>query len=92
MTWLAIYEEETGRLVSVATEVADPVPQGLGVLECGEEMPKAAQWDAGQRAFVTPVEAAPLAVEATVEDDAPGAEVVAAVEAAGRGDRRRGLR
>lgn len=53
MTWLAVYDEETGRLVSVATEVADPVPQGLAVLECGEEMPKARLWDEVQRQFVS---------------------------------------
>ena len=43
MPWYSIYDEKTGHLVSVGTELADPLPEGLAVLET-EEKPQG-PWD-----------------------------------------------
>lgn len=39
MTWYAIYKLSNGELVSTGTSVADPLPDGLGVANLGENPP-----------------------------------------------------
>ena len=39
MTWFAVYRLSDGELVSVGTSVADPLPAGLGVTNCGANPP-----------------------------------------------------
>ena len=43
MTWYTVYELATDLPISVATEVADPLPDGLGVIESAEE--PTGRWD-----------------------------------------------
>ena len=52
MDWFAVAEEETGRLVSVATVVASPLPPGLIALPLPTRPPDDEMWDAGSQSFV----------------------------------------
>ena len=40
MTWFAVWETTTGRLVSIATVLADPLPAGLSVTTLGVDRPE----------------------------------------------------
>ncbi|MCC6192057.1 MAG: hypothetical protein IT318_23760 [Anaerolineales bacterium] len=53
MAWQALYETATGRLVSVGSVVAEPLPAGLAALAlAGPPNVDGEMWDAGTRAFV----------------------------------------
>ena len=53
MTWFAVHETATGRLVSVATIVADPLPPGLAKKNLGENRPPDNdEWDETTTSFV----------------------------------------
>ncbi len=53
MAWYAVYETDTGRLVSLGTVLAEPFPAGLSTVALSAEpdLPTA-MWDAPTRAFV----------------------------------------
>ena len=51
--WFAVYQTEDGRLVSICTEPANPLPEGLSLLTCTEDMPDAGAWDLESRSFIT---------------------------------------
>lgn len=55
MTWYAVWNRETGRLFSIGTSLADPLPDELSALEM-DEQPDPVDWDEGERAFVTKIE------------------------------------
>lgn len=44
MAWYSVYLLETGRLYSVGSSVANPLPPEYGVVETEEE-PRVADWD-----------------------------------------------
>jgi hypothetical protein len=50
--WHAIYDTTTGKLESLGTVLADPLPEGLTAAAIGEQAPEG-EWDASARAFVT---------------------------------------
>lgn len=50
-TWYGVYEKETGRLVSVGTEVADPLPDHLGCAEVEWEDDGFPHWYPENRTF-----------------------------------------
>lgn len=52
MTWHAIYETQSGRLVSVGEVVANPLPSGLTDLPLLTEPTDREMWDPPTRAFV----------------------------------------
>lgn len=54
MAWYAVVDDGSGRLVSVGTVLADPMPKGLAVLDCGEKRPdgRGIGWDEESRRFV----------------------------------------
>jgi hypothetical protein len=52
MPWFAVYESGTGRLVSVAQTVADPLPAGLAAAELGQRPADSQMWDTTTRTFV----------------------------------------
>lgn len=52
---IALVERTTGRLHALCatrTEVADPLPSGLDLVEMPDVDPRAARWDEAARAFV----------------------------------------
>lgn len=53
--WYAIYNTATGALVSSGTVIANPLPDGLASVECGQSQP-AGEWDAATLTFLEPVE------------------------------------
>lgn len=55
MTWFAVYEVESGRLVSQGSVVADPLPEGLAAVEIVEQNPEGMIWSPEVRGFV-PIE------------------------------------
>lgn len=53
MTWFAVYEIATGRLKSVATVVADPLPPGLAKKNLGANLPPDTEmWDESTLTYV----------------------------------------
>ena len=53
MTWFAVHEIATGRLVSMATVVADPLPPGLTKKNLGAgKPPDTEMWDEATTSFV----------------------------------------
>lgn len=50
----AVYEADTGNLVSTGTEVADPLPEGLAVKEIPAQGQAGEQWNTKKLAFVKP--------------------------------------
>lgn len=50
MPWYSVYEVETGRLISIASELGDPLPEGLAYVETEEE-PKGT-WDAASQQWL----------------------------------------
>lgn len=54
--WYAIYSVATGALVSTGTVIADPLPEGLGIIELGA-LPPFGEWNPATHAFdAVPVE------------------------------------
>ncbi|KKL63176.1 hypothetical protein LCGC14_2177730 [marine sediment metagenome] len=54
MAWFAIYETATGRLESVATVVANPLPPGLTKKNLGPSKPPDSEmWDEATTSFVS---------------------------------------
>lgn len=52
MTWYAVYETTTGRLVSIGDQVADPLPDGLIAAELASAPDlRSVMWDNVARAF-----------------------------------------
>jgi hypothetical protein len=76
--WYTVYSLETGRVVSTGTDLADPLPAGLGVIETDDE-PVIGRWVALHRAYV-PGEPEP-APDAGPEP-APSPDAHAPIEAA----------
>lgn len=65
----AIYEQETGKLVSVGTEVADPLPAGLAAVPVdGPENGR--PWDGSSLSFAAPAAEAEPAEEPASEQPA----------------------
>lgn len=60
--WYAIYETATGRIVSLGTSVASPLPAGLAAKEVGATRPTG-DWDPVTLAFVASVPVAPRAID-----------------------------
>lgn len=55
--WFAVYEKESGNLVSVGTVLTDPMPEHLAVSEIGDredanELHEKYEWDSANRQFV----------------------------------------
>lgn len=55
MTWFAVVWEDSGKLVSVGSVLADPMPQGYEVVELGPDRPEGT-WNEESRAFDPPEE------------------------------------
>ncbi len=72
MPWYAIYNMETGALVSLATELAE-IPASMGYVECDDVLPDASKWDPEKRAFLTET-----AANAVPEQEDPGDPALAA--------------
>jgi len=53
--WYAVFDEKDGRLVSQGTVIADPLPEGLAVVEIPEQNPEGFAWNPQTRAFDVPV-------------------------------------
>lgn len=51
--WYAVFDIETGRLYSVGEDLGKNLPDTLGVLEVGDDLPSH-PWDETARAFVAP--------------------------------------
>lgn len=52
MAWEAIVNEATGRLVSVGTVIADPLPAGLVSISLPSRPPDVDMWDEATRGFI----------------------------------------
>ena len=52
MPYFAVYETATGRLKSLGTVLADPLPVGLTVLDIGSPPPDNEMWDATITSFI----------------------------------------
>ena len=52
MTWFAVYEIATGRLLSVGTVVSDPLRPGLAKKELADRPPDDKEWDPVALQFV----------------------------------------
>lgn len=52
MPWTALYDTDTGRLVSVGQIVSDPLPAGLTAVTLPDRPQDSEMWDAPSRAFV----------------------------------------
>lgn len=52
MTWYAVYEQVSGRLVSVGTVVASPLPKGLTTAQFPQLPHDSQMWDEPARTFV----------------------------------------
>lgn len=52
MTWTALYQDATGRLLSVGTVVADQLPAGTVAVVLAEKPRRDQMWDSATRSFV----------------------------------------
>lgn len=52
MPWTALYDTTTGRLLSVGTVVANPLPSGTATLDMAQAPTRADMWDETTRAFI----------------------------------------
>lgn len=52
MSWQALYDVATGRLISVGDVVADALPDGLAALPLAGSPADSDMWDAATRSFV----------------------------------------
>ena len=59
MTWFAVYETETGKLRSLGTVVADPLPEGLSSVSIGAARPTTMLWNESTLAFDIPAPVPP---------------------------------
>ncbi|GHF71299.1 hypothetical protein [Seohaeicola zhoushanensis] len=57
MTWKAVFETATGKLRSVGTVVADPLPEGLSVVDLAGRPDGAMLWNEATQAFDVPAPA-----------------------------------
>lgn len=53
--WYLVYRDSDGQAVSLGTEIADPLPEGLKAYELGEDLPERIDWDPATRAWALPV-------------------------------------
>lgn len=66
--WYLVYRESDGAAVSLGTEVADPLPEGLAICELGEELPRRIDWIPATRTWALPdPEPEPAPMAAAVE-------------------------
>lgn len=77
MTWHLLYNDATGKAVSIGTVIADPLPDGIVAVVLSDAdadaLGKTRQWDATTR---TVIDRTPDPVEPSIEDR------IAALEAA----------
>lgn len=52
MTWYAIYNKSTGRLVSLGTVITDPLPAHLEAVTLADKPADSEMWDEATKAYV----------------------------------------